>query len=116
MPRTVTRSLASGGREPPDSGRTPPARAGVNVTPALAGGVLAPGGRLLIATEVEEYFGGMAGIVRAMPALRVVAAETSTGPVEEAGYQTNFERKARLSGTPVWRATFERTAGPVTVA
>jgi hypothetical protein len=36
--------------------------------------------------------------------------------VEVAGYQTNFERKARLKGTPVWRALFERTAGAVTVA
>jgi tRNA (guanine-N7-)-methyltransferase len=83
---------------------------------ADAARVLVPGGRLLIATDVEEYFGVMAGIIRAMPAFREVAAETSAGPVEEMGYQTNFERKARLSGTPVWRATFERTAEPVTVA
>ncbi|HJZ59118.1 MAG TPA: tRNA (guanosine(46)-N7)-methyltransferase TrmB [Gemmataceae bacterium] len=82
---------------------------------ADAARVLAPGGRLLVATDVEEYFGVMTGIVRAMPAFREVAAETSTAAVEEAGYQTNFERKARLSGTPVWRATFERTAEAVTV-
>lgn len=74
------------------------------------------GGRLLIATDVEEYFGVMTGIVRAMPAYRELGSETSTGSLEEAGYQTNFERKARQKGTPVWRAQYERTAGPVTVA
>ena len=83
---------------------------------ADAARVLREGGRLLIASDVEEYFGVMTGIIRAMPAFRELRAETSTGSVEEAGYQTNFERKARQKGTPVWRAEFERTAGPVTEA
>jgi tRNA (guanine-N7-)-methyltransferase len=83
---------------------------------ADAARVIAPGGKLLIASDVEEYFGVMAGIVRAMPAFRELRAETRTGSVEEAGYETNFERKARLKGTPVWRAEFERTAGSITVA
>jgi tRNA (guanine-N7-)-methyltransferase len=78
--------------------------------------VLRPGGRLHIATDVEEYFGVMTGIVRAMPAFRELAAEVSTAPVGEADYRTNFERKARLAGTPVWRAVYERTDEPVTVA
>ena len=83
---------------------------------ADAARVLTPGGRLHIATDVEEYFGVMTGIVRVMPAFREVAAETSTASVEEAGYRTNFERKARLKGTPVWRADYERTDAAVTVA
>jgi tRNA (guanine-N7-)-methyltransferase len=83
---------------------------------ADAARVLKPCGRLLIATDVEEYFGVMAGIVRGMPAFRELRAETSTAPVEVAGYQTNFERKARQKGTPVWRAEFERADGPVAEA
>jgi len=79
-----------------------------------AANILCVGGRLLIATDVEEYFGVMTGIVRAMPAFRELRAETSTGSIEEAGYQTNFERKARQKGTPVWRAEFERTTGSAT--
>jgi tRNA (guanine-N7-)-methyltransferase len=75
--------------------------------------VIAAGGRLHIASDVEEYFGAMTGIVRAMPAFREVRSETSTVPLEEAGYQTNFERKARQKGTPIWRAEFERTREPV---
>jgi tRNA (guanine-N7-)-methyltransferase len=80
-------------------------------TPGFAGDaarVIYEGGRLLLATDVEEYFGVMTGIVRAMPAFRELKAETSVAGVEEAGYQTNFERKARQKGTPVWRAEYER--------
>jgi tRNA (guanine-N7-)-methyltransferase len=73
---------------------------------ADAARVLRAGGRLHFASDVEEYFGVMTGIVRALPVFREVRTETSTAPVEEAGYQTNFERKARQKGTPVWRAEF----------
>jgi tRNA (guanine-N7-)-methyltransferase len=82
---------------------------------ADAARVIALGGRLHIASDVEEYFGVMTGIVGAMPAFRAVSSETSRAPVEEAGYQTNFERKARLKGTPVWRAVYERTGEAVTI-
>lgn len=82
---------------------------------ANAARVIATGGRLLIATDVEEYFGVMTGIVRAMPAFLEIATETSSAPVEEAGFQTNFERKARLKGTSIWRAVYERTTNPVAV-
>jgi tRNA (guanine-N7-)-methyltransferase len=77
---------------------------------ADAARVIATGGKLLIATDVEEYFGVITGIMRAMPQFREVGTEVSTAPVEEAGYQTNFERKARAKGTAVWRATYGRTA------
>jgi len=83
---------------------------------ADAARALAAGGRLHIASDVEEYFGVMTGIVRAMPAFRELASETDRDPVEVAGYQTNFERKARIKGTPVGRAAYERTAEAVTVA
>jgi tRNA (guanine-N7-)-methyltransferase len=77
---------------------------------AEAARVLKPGGVLHIATDVEEYYGVMTGIVRAMPAF----AELPVAVTE--GYQTNFERKAILKGTAVWRASFERTGAAVTVA
>jgi tRNA (guanine-N7-)-methyltransferase len=75
--------------------------------------VIRPGGRLRIASDVEEYFGVMTGIIKGMTAFRETSSETSTAPLEEAGYQTNFERKARQKGTPVWRAEFERTTDTV---
>jgi tRNA (guanine-N7-)-methyltransferase len=78
--------------------------------------ILRTGGRLLIATDVEEYFGVMTAIIRAMPAFNEMRSETSVGTPEAVGFQTNFERKARQKGTPIWRAEFERTSGPVTEA
>ena len=84
---------------------------------ADAARVIAPGGRLYVASDVEEYFGVMTAILRAMPAFAERAEEADrAAPQTDAGYATNFERKARTSGTPVWRAVYERTAEPVTVA
>jgi tRNA (guanine-N7-)-methyltransferase len=75
------------------------------------------GGRLLVASDVEEYFGAMSAIVRAMPAFRELPEELErAAPQTEMGYATNFERKARAAGTSVWRAVYERTDEPVTVA
>ena len=68
--------------------------------------VLAAGGKLHIASDVEEYFAVMTGIVRDSGSFREVRTETSTASLETAGYQTNFERKARQKGTPVWRAEY----------
>ena len=78
--------------------------------------VLRAGGRIRLATDVEEYFGVMTGMVRAMSAFREVRSETSRASIEEAGFQTNFERKARQTGSPIWRAEFERTAEPIAEA
>ncbi len=72
--------------------------------------VLTTGGRFHMASDVEEYFGVMMEIVNAMPAFRAVESNESRESLEVAGFQTNFERKARMHGTPVWRAVYERTS------
>ena len=63
---------------------------------------LAPGGLLHFASDVEEYFGVMREIVDALPAFR----EEPSEPMDAEGFRTNFERKAREQGTPVWRARY----------
>jgi tRNA (guanine-N7-)-methyltransferase len=84
---------------------------------ADAARAIALDGRLYIASDVEEYFGVMSAILRAMPAFAERPAEADrAAPPTDAGYATNFERKARASGTQVWRAVYERTAEPVTIA
>jgi tRNA (guanine-N7-)-methyltransferase len=84
---------------------------------ADAARAIAPGGRLFVASDVEEYFGVMTAILRAMPAFAERPDEAGrAAPQTDAGYATNFERKARASGTSVWRAVYERTAATVTVA
>lgn len=75
------------------------------------------GGRLYIATDVEEYYGVMTGIVGAMPCFALRPEEEQlAAPRTDAGFATNFERKALEKGGGVWRAVYERTSEPVTVA
>lgn len=70
---------------------------------ALAWRALRPGGRLYVATDVEEYF----GLVREATAPLDDLRELPSAP-EEDGYRTNFERKAREGGRSVFRVTYER--------
>jgi tRNA (guanine-N7-)-methyltransferase len=66
--------------------------------------ILQPGGRLLIATDVEEYFGIMTELVRQETRLRRLETSAPTEPACE----TNFERKARQKGEAVYRMTWEK--------
>ncbi len=77
---------------------------------ALAARVIVPRGRLYIASDVEEYFGVMTAIVDAMPAFAVRPEEENlAAPRTEAGFATNFERKALEGGGAVWRVVYSRT-------
>jgi tRNA (guanine-N7-)-methyltransferase len=76
-----------------------------------AGTVLRTGGRLLVATDVEAYFGVMTQIVRDLgPAFRELPAPSASDPKHDMDYLTNFERKFRKEGRPIYRAAYERTA------
>ncbi len=68
--------------------------------------ILRLGGRLHLATDVEEYFGVMTAIVAADSHFRPLPEPQRL--ISEIGYQTNFERKALLAGGAVWRAAYER--------
>jgi tRNA (guanine-N7-)-methyltransferase len=67
--------------------------------------VLCPGGRLHLATDVEEYFGLMREALAPLEGLRALPVD-EPGPDAEA--RTNFERKARERGRAVWRGLYER--------
>lgn len=67
-------------------------------------------GRFHIVTDVEEYFGVMVGIVHAMgPVFREVPPPPPTDAKHDMDYLTNFERRFRKQGLPIYRAMFERT-------
>jgi tRNA (guanine-N7-)-methyltransferase len=74
------------------------------------GRVLALGGRLYVATDVEEYFQIITGLVAAVEGLRRLPEERP-GTAPEADHLTNFERKACLQGKPVHRAVYVRAEG-----
>jgi tRNA (guanine-N7-)-methyltransferase len=75
---------------------------------AAAERALVPGGRLLIATDVEEYFGVMTELVAARPGFCEISRRVETGPPAPDELITNFERKAREKGGPVWRAEYRK--------
>ncbi len=64
--------------------------------------VLRPGGFLHLATDVEEYFDVMVGLVRERTSLREADNPLASGNL------TNFERKARLHGRQIQCASFCR--------
>jgi tRNA (guanine-N7-)-methyltransferase len=80
-------------------------------TPAFAADcvrVLAPGGRLHLATDVGEYYEVIRELLDSQPGLARVRAEEQTGPPGADEALTNFERKARQRGGAVYRGEYER--------
>jgi tRNA (guanine-N7-)-methyltransferase len=72
--------------------------------------VLAPGGRLLAATDVPEYAAVIAELVPAHTPLRPLPPPPEHEPAHDLDYLTNYERKFRKQGKAVRRLAFERHA------
>jgi tRNA (guanine-N7-)-methyltransferase len=70
--------------------------------------VLRPGGLLHIATDVEEYSGIMKGLLAEQPRLRALPPPEPNDPKHDFDYLTNFERKYRKQGKPIYRAAYEK--------
>lgn len=70
--------------------------------------VLRVEGRLHFVTDVAEYFAESLALVQEVPALQALLEGEQRSPAE-GEFLTNFERKYRLQGRPIYRALFERT-------
>ncbi|WP_422926413.1 tRNA (guanosine(46)-N7)-methyltransferase TrmB [Singulisphaera sp. PoT] len=70
---------------------------------------LIPGGDLWIATDVEEYFGVMRSLMATRPLFEEVPMEEPKAPEHDHDYLTNFERKYRIEGRPIYRTHYQRT-------
>lgn len=70
--------------------------------------VLQPGGQLHLVTDVAEYFAVMTGLIAGQPALRPMPPTEMSAPGHDLDYLTNFERKFRKEGRPIYRARYER--------
>jgi tRNA (guanine-N7-)-methyltransferase len=64
------------------------------------------GGELRVASDVEEYFMLIQSLIAANPRFRQQPLPEPKGPEEELGCLTNFERKYRLEGRPIFRAQY----------
>jgi tRNA (guanine-N7-)-methyltransferase len=71
--------------------------------------VLAPGGVLHVATDVEDYARLVREAVAAHAPLRELPPPEEKGPEHDLDYLTNFERKFRLRGKPIHRMRYEKT-------
>jgi tRNA (guanine-N7-)-methyltransferase len=70
--------------------------------------VLKPGGLFKIATDVAEYFQVMLGIMTEHPEFTALQGGREERVKTPAQPMTNFEKKARNVGRPVWRVDFVR--------
>lgn len=70
--------------------------------------VIRPGGMFHIATDVAEYFQVMLTVVAGRPEFQAVKVDMEEQVLDTTQPATNFEKKARIEGRPVWRAGFER--------
>jgi tRNA (guanine-N7-)-methyltransferase len=68
---------------------------------------LEPAGELWVATDVEEYFGVIRALVAEHPRFEDVPFPALTTPEHDLDYLTNFERKYRIEGRPIYRVRYQ---------
>jgi tRNA (guanine-N7-)-methyltransferase len=64
---------------------------------------LEPGGELWVATDVEEYFGVICALMADHPRFEERPLAEPRAPEHDLDYLTNFERKYRIEGRPIYR-------------
>lgn len=70
--------------------------------------VLRPGGRLHFVTDVEDYFQMAKELLAGQAGLCELPPLGPSEPKHDLDYLTNFERKFRKEGRPIWRAVYEK--------
>lgn len=73
--------------------------------------VLVPGGKLHFASDVADYFAMVSATLAANPGYRLLPPPPEPEPTHDMDYLTNFERKFRKEGRPIYRAEYA-TTGP----
>ncbi len=76
---------------------------------------LEPGGRLDVATDVEEYFEVIRGLIAAEPRLVELPPPPLKPPEHDLDYLTNFERKFRIEGRAIHRASYHKATAITTL-
>ncbi len=70
--------------------------------------VLRPGGRLHVVTDVADYFAVMQELLAQETSLVPLPLPPLNEPAHDLDYLTNFERKFRKEGRPIYRGLYER--------
>ena len=71
--------------------------------------ILKPLGKLSIATDVEDYFQMVRETMQPLHAMVEVPPPPPTEAKHDLDYLTNFERKFRKQGKPIWRVAYQKT-------
>lgn len=70
--------------------------------------VLKPGGRLHFVSDVQDYFEMVTGILAEVRGFRLMPPPSENDPQHDMDYLTNFERKFRKEGRPIYRSQYEK--------
>ncbi|MGC8639095.1 MAG: tRNA (guanosine(46)-N7)-methyltransferase TrmB [Isosphaeraceae bacterium] len=70
---------------------------------------LEPAGVLHVATDVEEYYEVIRSLIAAEPLLAELPPPSVREPEHDLDYLTNFERKFRIEGRAIHRASYRKT-------
>lgn len=70
--------------------------------------VLKLGGRLQLATDVEEYFAEIQALLGRQAGLQMLPAPPPRQPQHDFDYLTNFERKYRQEAKAIFRAAYQK--------
>lgn len=76
---------------------------------AVVARVLMARGHFHIVSDVEEYFQVMMGIMAGLPVFQPAPPRMPTEGKHDLDYLTNFERKFRKEGRPIYRAAFVKS-------
>jgi tRNA (guanine-N7-)-methyltransferase len=75
--------------------------------------ILVPGGQLHFVSDVEEYHRTVVGVVAEQTPLRPMPPPEAHAPSHDLDYLTNFERKFRKEGRPIYRSRWVKPDVPV---
>ena len=70
--------------------------------------ILQPGGDFHIVTDVDEYFGVMQSLMSEHPEFTPQPTPEPSPAEHDTDYLTNFERKYRIEGRPIYRSYYQK--------
>jgi tRNA (guanine-N7-)-methyltransferase len=73
--------------------------------------VLQPGGVLHFVTDVADYFEWVTGTLSGIPEFQLLPPPAENAPQHDMDYLTNFERKFRKEGRPIYRSRYQKASG-----
>jgi tRNA (guanine-N7-)-methyltransferase len=73
---------------------------------------LVPGGELRVASDVEQYFGEIQETIAAHGQFHPLEMPVPHDAEHDVDYLSNFERKYRRAGKPIWRANYRLSLRP----